>query len=148
MCDERDRARYRRRATTAIYAHLDDNALQFAAAQAAGVIGKAMGFRAEAPSLPDEAEGVDADSLPASPGRGQTSTAPSVLQEPLWLRAGHEMPDQTQSKHGPADRPRNPIMECPASASAVPDRSLIDDENQVDHFLLTCDYSSLHVFGI
>ena len=40
---------HRRLATTAIYAHLDDNALQAAAGRAAGAIAEAMGFRVEAP---------------------------------------------------------------------------------------------------
>ena len=40
---------HRRIAMTASYAHLDDNAFQAAAAQAAGVIAKAMGYRIEAP---------------------------------------------------------------------------------------------------
>ena len=39
---------HRRLATTAIYAHLDDNALQAAAGKAAGAIAEAMGFRVEA----------------------------------------------------------------------------------------------------
>ena len=47
---------HRKRATTAIYAHLDDAALRDAAAQAAAVIARAMGYRAEAPPLPDEAD--------------------------------------------------------------------------------------------
>lgn len=38
----------RRLATTAIYAHLDDSALQAAAGKAAGAIAEAMGFRVEA----------------------------------------------------------------------------------------------------
>ncbi len=38
---------HRRASTTAIYAHLDDHALQSAAEQAAGRIAKAMGFKAE-----------------------------------------------------------------------------------------------------
>ena len=42
---------HRRRETTAIYAHLDDAALRDAAAQAAGVIARAMGYRAEPPPL-------------------------------------------------------------------------------------------------
>ena len=46
---------HRKRATTAIYAHLDDAALQGAAAQAAAVIARAMGFRAEPPPLSVEA---------------------------------------------------------------------------------------------
>ena len=63
---ERRRARHRgeelpghrRRATTAIYAHLDDAALRDAAAQAAAVIASAMGYRAGPPALPDEADGA------------------------------------------------------------------------------------------
>ena len=47
---------HRNRATTAIYAHLDDTALQDAAAQAAGVIAGAMGYRAAPPPLPAEPE--------------------------------------------------------------------------------------------
>ena len=45
---------HRKGTTTAIYAHLDDAALQGAAAQAAAVIARAMGFRAEPPPLPVE----------------------------------------------------------------------------------------------
>ena len=40
---------HNRRETTAIYAHLDDAALQEAAAQAAAVIARAMGYRAASP---------------------------------------------------------------------------------------------------
>ncbi len=36
---------HRRLAATAVYAHLDDNALQNAAARAASVIARAMGLR-------------------------------------------------------------------------------------------------------
>ena len=42
---------HKRRTTTAIYAHLDDATLQSAAAQTAGVIARAMRFRAEPPPL-------------------------------------------------------------------------------------------------
>ncbi len=56
---------HRQRETTAIYAHLDDGALRDAAAQAAAVIARAMGYRAEAPPLPDEAK--NPDTLPAAP---------------------------------------------------------------------------------
>ena len=45
---------HRRRATTAIYAHLDDAALRDAAAQAATVIARAMGYRAAPPAPPGE----------------------------------------------------------------------------------------------
>ena len=46
---------HRQRETTAIYTHLDDGALRDAAAQAA-VIARAMGYSAEPPPLPDEAD--------------------------------------------------------------------------------------------
>ncbi len=57
---------HRKRETTAIYAHLDDGALRVAAMQAAVVIARAMGYRAEVPPLPDEAE--HGDVLAAAPG--------------------------------------------------------------------------------
>ncbi len=56
---------HRRRETTVIYAHLDDGALRDAAAQAAPVIAPAMGYRAEPPLLPEEAE--DGDTLAVKP---------------------------------------------------------------------------------
>ena len=49
---------HKRRATTAINAHLDDATLQSAATRTAGVIAKAMGFRAETPPSPVEVKGV------------------------------------------------------------------------------------------
>ncbi len=73
---------HRKRETTAIYAHLDDGALRDAAAQAAAVIARAMGYRAEAPPLPDEAKHGDVsaavpdfsitDGPPHPPEEGQT----------------------------------------------------------------------------
>ena len=47
---------HRKRTTTAIYAHLDDAALRDAAAQAATVIARAMGYRAAPPPLPRETD--------------------------------------------------------------------------------------------
>ena len=47
--------RHRRRATTAIYAYLDDAALQDAAARAAAVIADAMQYRPEVTPLRGEA---------------------------------------------------------------------------------------------
>ena len=55
---------HRHRATTAIYAHLDDATLQDAAARAAGVIAQAMRFEAGAPPLPDHMAGTDSGRLP------------------------------------------------------------------------------------
>ena len=49
---------HRQRETTAIYAHLDDCALRGAAARAAAVLAKAMGYRLELPPLPKEADGT------------------------------------------------------------------------------------------
>ena len=55
----------RQRETTAIYAHLDDAALRDAAALAATVIARAMGYKVESPQVPDEAE--HSDTLAAVP---------------------------------------------------------------------------------
>ena len=54
---------HRQRQTTATYAHLDDGALRDSAAQAAAVIARAMGLRADAPAMPDEAEHGDVSRL-------------------------------------------------------------------------------------
>ena len=65
---------HRKRETTAVYAHLDDAALQDAAVQAASVIARAMGFNASAPPLPEDAEDAEdgwaADWLNNEGGRG------------------------------------------------------------------------------
>ncbi len=58
---------HRRRETTAIYAHLDDAALRDAAERAAGVIARHMGYRAEAPPLPEPAEDGGAAAEPSRP---------------------------------------------------------------------------------
>ena len=50
---------HRKRATTAIYGHLDDTALRDAAAQAATVIARAMGYSAGSPPLPGKASRGD-----------------------------------------------------------------------------------------
>ena len=49
---------HRQRDTTAIYAHLDDGALRDAAAQAAALIARATGYRAEPPPSPKETDMV------------------------------------------------------------------------------------------
>ena len=61
---------HRKRRTTAIYAHLDDAALRDTAAQAAGVIATAMGYRAEPPPLPDETDAGGASEVPDTPPLG------------------------------------------------------------------------------
>ena len=62
---------HRKRRTTAIYAHLDDTALQGAAAQAAAVIAGAMGYKAAPPPLPDEAEDGGDGATPDTPLAGE-----------------------------------------------------------------------------
>ena len=65
---------YRNRVTTAVYAHLDDAPLRNAAAQAATVIARAMGYRAEPPPLPSEANWEDASEVdPELLGSGERS---------------------------------------------------------------------------
>ena len=67
---------HRKRATTAIYAHLDDAALRDAAAQAAAVIARAMGYRAEPAPLPGEAEDTAAAPAPPSGAAAKDNAAP------------------------------------------------------------------------
>ena len=69
---------HRRRETTAIYAHLDDGALRDASAQAAAVIARAMGFRVEPPSLPEEVDGDPQDELPEFPKPSEPVTPQDV----------------------------------------------------------------------
>ena len=75
---------HRQRETTAIYAHLEDGTLRDAAAQAAGVIARAMGYRAEPPPGPNEAE--DGDTLAVIPefSRPRRSAAPGGVRK-IWL---------------------------------------------------------------
>jgi len=55
---------HRRRETTAIYAHLDDAALQGAAAQAAGVIARHLGYTVQAPPVSGPADAASAGGDP------------------------------------------------------------------------------------
>ena len=56
----------RKRRTTAIYARLDDAALQDVATHAAAAVAEAIGYRAEAPPLTHEPESIET-SQPVSP---------------------------------------------------------------------------------
>ena len=76
---------HRKRSTTAIYAHLDDNALQDAAAQTARVVAGAMGYRAD--PLPEErddaVDGGDLNWLSGGEARSAScETAPAGPQGP------------------------------------------------------------------
>ncbi len=78
---------HRKRSTTAVYAHLDDNALQDAAAQAARVIAEAMGYEAE--PLPEERDdAVDGGDL-------------------NWLSGGEARPASCEPAP-PAPKPQGP----------------------------------------
>ena len=98
---------HRKRETTAIYAHLDDAALRDAAAQAAAVIARAMGYRAEPP--PETGETKDGDTPTVRPEfpRPGAQTVPRGQRTPLWLRSGEERLPGTSPKRDPKDKPRS-----------------------------------------
>ena len=105
---------HRRRTTTAIYAHLDDASLQVAAAQAAAVIARAMGYKAEPPPLTEEPGDGGGRSMrwfdwdvarPAPPG---PRTARDQASDPLnW----------TETKEGMGDSVRHEARDCPVGTS-------------------------------
>ncbi len=76
---------HRQRETTAIYAHLDDGALRAVAAQAAAVIARAMGYSAEPPPVPDEAEHCDVLAAVPESSSSRGRTTPEQERTPLWL---------------------------------------------------------------
>ena len=96
---------HRQRETTAIYAHLDDGALRNAAAQAAAVIARAMGYRAEAPSSPDEAD--HSDELAAMPESPTTNapTLPEKKRTTLWIKSVEPEPWDGAEPDGDAGPP-------------------------------------------
>ena len=100
---------HRQRETTAIYAHLDDGVLRDAAAQTAAVIARAMGYKTEAPPLPDEAK--DPDTLPAAPVCPilDGPAVPEDERTPLWVGTVEREPRDGAQSDGdarpPPDRP-------------------------------------------
>ena len=100
-----------KRRTTAIYAHLDDAALQGAAAQAAAVIAGAMGYKAAPPPLPDVADASEDGETPATPAAGDGRDArPAPPDKPpahgLRRQSDRERPVPARSEpSGPAERP-------------------------------------------
>ncbi len=96
---------HRQRETTAIYAHLDDGALRDAATQAAAVIARAMGYRAEPPPLPDEAEDGDAPTVVPEFPRPSMPTAPGEQRTPLWLRSRDNKRSDGTGPEGSAGKP-------------------------------------------
>ena len=101
---------HRKRRTTAIYAHLDDAVLQDAAAQAAAVIAQAMGYKAEPPPVPEDADSAGGRSVLASSSAGEAPAVPPDPRRPLWLKAGRERPDAAQPDRAPRDPDRHPIL--------------------------------------
>ena len=95
---------HRQRETTAIYAHLDDSALRDAAAQAAAVIARAMGYRA-APPLPHEAGDGDAPTTVPEFPKPKTPPAPSGPRTPLWLRSRDTKRSDGKEPEGSAEKP-------------------------------------------
>ena len=94
------------------YAHLDDSALRDAAAQAAIVIARAMGYRAEPPPAPCEAE--HDETLAAMP-EFPSSRGPAALdggRNPLRQESGDtEQSDRTEAPDGTGELPRRPTLD-------------------------------------
>ena len=87
---------HRRRETTAIYAHLDDAALRHAAAQAAAVIARAMGYRAEPPPLGEKCDPIG---VPAGYAAGSVHPYQSSDAEDTESRTPPpRIPDRHQSR--------------------------------------------------
>lgn len=102
-----------KRETTAIYAHLDDAALQEAAAQAAVVIARAMGYKAEASPL--RAETKDGETLANVPEFSTTEgqcAAREGKKTPLWDRFGEtERTNGTELAGSPQTRTGRPSLD-------------------------------------
>ena len=95
---------HRKRATTAIYAHLDDSALRDAAARAATVIARAMGYAAEPPLVTDEKDGEDTTEARPEFLRPGEQSAQRARRTPPSLGRRDPRSDATQSKCGPNDK--------------------------------------------
>ena len=91
---------HRQRETTAIYAHLDDGALQEAAVQAANVIARAMGYGTEPPALwdgapaSDEAEDGLQSEEPIPVERQLKESQPPVCPELAAIQESPQSPDR------------------------------------------------------
>ena len=118
---------HRNRETTAIYAHLDDTALQDAAAQAASVIARAMDYKAQPPPLPEE-ETKDAPARSPEATGSCRPDSPGWLQTPHWLDFEDRGAKTTQPKPGLVDRPPSPTGDMTSS----PADAASDDTNEDD----------------
>ena len=100
---------HRKRETTAIYAHLDDGALQLAAAQAAAIIARAMGYRSKPVTFLEGTQQWDNDA-----GNAGESTRPN---EPSSVDVLVKPDNPTQPHELPVNRNRGTPPEL-----AIPDR--------------------------
>ena len=98
---------HRKRAATAIYAHLDDAALRAAAFQAATVIACAMGYRAALPPVPDETKDGDTPTARPEFPRPKAQAAPQDQRKSLWRRSGDGTSGRIQPKRDTKDKPQS-----------------------------------------
>ena len=111
---------HRKRRTTAIYAHLDDAALQDAAARAAAVIAGAMGYKAESPPLSEQAEATTGDGE-TNPHEGpQTPTESPVSSEFPWSRATEKWTDPEDSSESSRDGAYSRVLAVVGRSPAKP----------------------------
>ena len=103
---------HRQRETTAIYAHLDDGALREAAAQAAAVIARAIGYKVELPPLPEEVDDAgnsrELDWSHAADGR----IAPDDPLVPAATVDRSRPLDWTEPASGAGKTSRRPDIDC------------------------------------
>ena len=118
------------RTSTAIYAHLDDGTLKDSAARAAAVIARAMGYRAEPPLLPDEADDDgDGRELDWSNANDGQIMPPNPLDAPttvdrLRRRAGLDGAGKRNTGASRALGPRLVVHESPAPKSGSATKAL------------------------
>ncbi len=102
---------HRQRETTAVYAHLDDGALRNVASQAAAVIARAMGYRAEPPPLPDQAEQLDILAAVPESSSSRGRTTPEQERDPLWVRLRETERTDGAESEGDAGSPPGPDLD-------------------------------------
>ncbi len=103
---------HRQRETAAIYAHLDDGALREAAAQAAAVIARAMGYTARLRPVPEDSDYRDVwASMPQVPSPRRMNSTEGE-RDPLWVRSGEsERPAGMESEGDPEIPPRRSALD-------------------------------------
>ena len=105
---------HNKRHTTAVYAYLDDAALQDSAAQVAGVISEAMRYKAETPPLTD-VNSRDRDNVVgvSSPSRRMDGKCSKERRRIPWTKVTEERPDrETSSGDAKYPLPTSPLTPC------------------------------------